>query len=120
MTSRISRHRPRAALAALTLTFAVGLSAVVAGQASAAPVHASAPTSTSTSTSASAPVAAGHTLVPLKAAPKPTFTPNAASPAQATSNCDTVRAELKQYAARHVQRVSCTTVAYDQENAART
>lgn len=109
MTSRTSRHRPRAVLAALTLTLAAGVSAVVAGPANAAPTAAPAYAPTSTS----APISAGHTLVPLKAAPKAVFTPNIASPTQATSSCATVRAELKQYAARHVQRVSCTTVALD-------
>lgn len=105
MTSRTSRHRPLAVLVALALALAACVG-VAAGPAAAAAAPAAA---------ASAPVAAGHTLVPLKAAAKAVFKPNTAAPAQASAsgNCGTVRAELKGYAARHVQRVSCTTITPD-------
>ena len=129
MTSRTSRHRPVAVLAALTLAIAACVGAGAVGPASAvsAPVSASAsasapapaPASAAAAVAAVAPAAAavapGSRLVPLKVAPKPVFKPDAASPTQpsASSNCGTVRTELTRYAARHVQRVSCTTITPD-------
>ena len=102
MTSRTSRRSPRSVVAALALTLAVGggVSALAAWPAGA--------------TSASVPAAAlaastRPTQVPLKLqagqAPKPvTMRP------VVSGTCATVRAHLRQYAARRIRAVGCTAV----------
>lgn len=96
-----SRHRLRAVIAALALASAGFVTVIAAGPASAAPT---------------APAPVSSTLVPLNLAPASTTASShkpdiaAARTAAATSNCSTVRANLRQYAARHIRQVTCFTV----------
>jgi hypothetical protein len=92
------RHRSRVVAAGFALVFAACVGVAVAQPASAAP--------------AAAPAAAapGATLVPLKVSPA-TIKPNVAAPqALVSDTCGTVRANLQQYVARHIQQAGCLTV----------
>jgi hypothetical protein len=97
-------------VAALAVALAVGVGAVTAWPSSAGAAPSARPGTGPAAVSATLAAATGHTPLPLnlpaKATIKPMFKPSAT-----TSNCPTVRAHLRQYAARHVKKdVACWTI----------